>query len=389
MQLIQALLLVIAGIFAILLLSFLSFETESKSTYTAPKIPLAPVEIASILPEIEEELPVPLNEPAARDAEPASVPSTLIAKLMPTAPIQTKSEVADIPPSPAFSFSEINIATRSALVNILCSTSAASPINGESGSGVFVNNQGVILTNAHIAQYYLLKNYPSEGGVECTIRTGSPAAPRYRAALLYLSPDWIEANANTLTKENPMGTGEHDFALLLVTGRTNEEETLPSSFPFLPLAEAESEPEINTETLIAAYPAEFLGSQHIEQSLFAASTIAAIKEIFTFDAVSQLSKDLVSFSGNALTMKGSSGGPVVVQDGTIAGMLVTSTAGATTGERSAYAITAGHIHRSFKTDTGSSLFELLASKDLLVSAKSFENSVAPRLSDILIANLPK
>src|SRR3989344_4592764 len=101
MQLIQALLLVIAGIFAILLLFFLSFETESKSTYTAPKIPLAPVEIASILPEIEEELPVPLNEPAARDAEPASVPSTLIAKLMPTAPIQTKSEAADIPPSPA------------------------------------------------------------------------------------------------------------------------------------------------------------------------------------------------------------------------------------------------------------------------------------------------
>jgi hypothetical protein len=94
------------------------------------------------------------------------------------------------PPLPTVTIASdaLNAQTRSALVNILCSVGASGGVHPISGSGVFVDNRGVILTNAHIGQYFLLKDYPVQNNVDCVIRTGGPAQPHYRAKLLYLPP---------------------------------------------------------------------------------------------------------------------------------------------------------------------------------------------------------
>src|SRR3989344_252919 len=55
----------------------------------------------------------------------------------------------------------LNEQVRAAVVNILCITGSGGPLNSISGSGVIIDPRGIILTNAHVAQYFLLKNYPT------------------------------------------------------------------------------------------------------------------------------------------------------------------------------------------------------------------------------------
>ena len=72
-------------------------------------------------------------------------------------------------------FSEGTLNLRKALVNIICTVSAGTVLRSISGSGVIISSKGVVLTNAHIGQYFLLSDYPSKGNTFCVIRTGSPA----------------------------------------------------------------------------------------------------------------------------------------------------------------------------------------------------------------------
>src|SRR5690606_9170954 len=80
--------------------------------------------------------------------------------------------------------------TIDALVNIYCTFVTATHIRTTTGTGFFVNSNGVILTNAHVAQFLLLEKTDALGEAECLIRTGNPAAPRYHAELLYIPPAW-------------------------------------------------------------------------------------------------------------------------------------------------------------------------------------------------------
>ena len=158
-----------------------------------------------------------------------------------------------------------------------------------SGSGVIIDPKGIILTNAHIAQYFLL----ADRGVSCTIRSGSPAVNRYEANLVYISPAWLRANANVLTQTNPSGTGEYDFAFLAIT-KSKTPEALPSSFPFVPLATVP--PASGTPVVIASYGAQFLESSQIQSSLFPTIVFGSVKDVFTFVSTTI---DILALGGSA------------------------------------------------------------------------------------------
>src|SRR3989344_56515 len=115
-----------------------------------------------------------------------------------------------------------------ATVNLYCRLKSGKTVYGTSGSGVFISDRGVILTNAHVAQYFLLAKDTLRVKGECWVRIGSPAKATYTASVLYLSPSWIDANAAGLKKKQPTGTGEGDFALLYVTGAKSG--TIPAQF---------------------------------------------------------------------------------------------------------------------------------------------------------------
>ena len=151
----------------------------------------------------------------------------------------------------------VNDRVRNALVNIICTTSSSGPFESISGSGVVIDPRGVILTNAHIAQFFLLRDYPRKDFVQCIIRTGSPAAPKYTAAPLFIPPSWIFNNAQKIVQTNPTGNGEHDYALLYITGTVTPAVQLPAEFPFL--LSALNSPPVGTDVLEAGYAAGFLG----------------------------------------------------------------------------------------------------------------------------------
>lgn len=289
--------------------------------------------------------------------------------------VETPVDIVIKPLPIPISFSQINTDVRKSIVNILC-TSQTTLINPISGSGVILNENGVILTNAHIAQYYLLKDY---AGIDCVIRTGSPAIPLYRAKPLYISPLWIANNADLLIQENPKGTGEFDYAFLLITERTDPTKTIPLSFPYTaPSFTAKIDK--GNGVLVAGYPAGFLGGLSIQKELYAASSIASINKLFTFGAGDL---DLISVGGSIVAQKGASGGAVVNRDNELIGIVVTSTLEETTAERDLRAITLEYINRDFLLQNNQSLDNFFAG-DLENQVKLFNSLTYPILSNIII-----
>jgi hypothetical protein len=281
---------------------------------------------------------------------------------------------------------DLNAKTREALVNVLCVTSTGGYLRPISGSGIIIDPRGVVLTNAHIGQFFLLRDYPFKDNIQCVLRAGSPASPLYTAQLLYFPKSWLDVNAEKIVQETPTGTGEHDFSLLLITGRTNPLASLPSTFPHL-------EPYISSGTrtgdsvLLAGYPAGFLEGATIETSLYISSAIGTVQEIFTFKEGGGI--DLISIPGTILSQKGSSGGAVVRSDtGELTGLIVTATLASTTAQRDLRAITLRHINLSIIADTGQSLSSYL-SGDLQAKAQAFTLNVVPKLSKMLTDVLNK
>ncbi len=314
----------------------------------------------AVLPD--EAPPKPKPEPAL--ATPATPPKAT--------PVSAPTQLS---PSESASLDASASALRAALVNIICYAPAGSGLRSISGSGVIVDPKGIILTNAHIAQHFLL----ADRAVSCTIRAGSPAVDSYIASLVYISPTWIQANADILTQTNPSGTGEYDFAFLTIT-KSATRDPLPDSFPFIPLATAP--PPIGTPVVIASYGAQFLESNQIQSFLSPTVVFGSVKDVFTFSATTI---DVLALGGSAAAQEGSSGGGVASSNGELVGTITTSTTNGSTDTRKLDAITASYIRAEYASEAGRALDVLLAEPPPIAIA-----NFAPHISaleEILTANL--
>lgn len=281
-------------------------------------------------------------------------------------PVQTQQP-------PLKSQEEINVETRASLVNILCTTKSGGYLAPISGSGVIIDTRGVILTNAHVGQFFLLRDYYQKDNVQCVIRTGSPAQPTYYAELLYLPPQWITDNAAQLTSSQATGTGENDYAFLRITGAVGTNK-MPESFPALVLAS--SPPSLGTEMLLAAYPAQYLSSDLIVKSLYQSSAVAYVTQLFNF--AKGVNIDLFSIGGTVVSQSGSSGGAVVtLYNGALEGIIAVETMSDSTGTRDLRAITLDHISRSLAAQGKAGLVELLTG-DIAAKAADFNKNIAPQ-----------
>ena len=298
---------------------------------------------------------------------------------IPIQPIEPPVEVVK-----PINFSELNEKVRTAIVNIICTSKTGGLFKPISGSGVLIDKRGVILTNAHIGQYLLLKNYMTPDFLTCTIRTGSPAYPRYIADLLYISPRWINEHASDITAQEPLGTGQYDYALLLIT-RAVGDNSLPASFPFLPFDSTKNSYEKGAPIVLASYPAGFLGGINIQQNLYITSSVGTIDNVFTFK---ENTFDLFSISGSVVAQKGASGGAIVNSNGRLIGLIATATDANTTGERSLQAITIDHIENSLNEEMGMDL-ESFMGNNLQEQLQSFQNTLAPALTEALVKELNK
>jgi S1-C subfamily serine protease len=312
-----------------------------------------------------------------------STPEKIVEKKKDSLPATQKVEstitdTVKTPPVPVPDAAMLDAAAsklRAALVNIICYAPAGSVLRSTSGSGVIIDPNGIILTNAHVAQNFLLE----KRGVSCTIRSGSPAAERYEANLIYISPPWIRTNAKLLTEALPIGTGQYDFAFLAITKSTTP-TPLPTKFPYISLA---TRPVLSgTQVVIASYGAQFISSSQIQSALFPTIVFGSVKDIFTFDTNTI---DVLALGGSAAAQEGSSGGGVADGFGNLVGVITTSTVTGTTDTRSLDAITASYIRGEYASETGNAL-ELFLAKPIETSIEDFVPQIHV-LESILTASL--
>lgn len=300
-------------------------------------------------------------------------PITIVATTSP----DTAVRIFNPYPTAPLSFETINTQARGALVNIFCIPNGNS-LAQISATGVIIDPRGVILTNAHVGQYSLLEE--SNVTIECLIRTGSPARASWHAKLLYISPWWISKHASEITQSHTLGTGENDFALLLIDSAVND-QPLPTSFPFIVPDVRESIAFEDDEVLVASYPAGFVGSITAQNGLYPVTTTTRIKQLMTFETGSV---DVIDVGGVVVAQAGSSGGAVINRWNKLVGLLVTSSVGMTTQDRSLRADTLAHVDRSLADSTGMHLQEFLQG-DLRTRQAWFAREVLPALKTKILA----
>lgn len=347
------------------------------STRQTPTAPIQPTQ-----PPVQNPPSQPTEPQPAFPAAPRPVPNPP-ASATGTAPAaQASAATSTASATPPEPIQTVTDRVRDAVVNIICTTKSSGPFGSISASGVFIDSRGIILTNAHVGQYFLLKDYPSQDFVSCVIRTGSPAYPRYTARLLYLPPVWIAKNASKITSSDPTGNGEHDYALLQITGTVSPTIPLPAAFPALPIS---VDPPVGSQkTVLAAYPAGFLGGITISENLYETSAIATVGDLFTFDANTL---DLFSVGGTVLSQHGSSGGAVTDLNGVLLGLIVTATDATSTAARDLRAISTPYIIRDFVQETGGTSLKTYLSGDIDAEASAFNTATAPTLTAELVQAL--
>ncbi len=293
----------------------------------------------------------------------------------------TAQRVSDAYDTPPLAFETVNADTRAALVNILCTPHGGS-LNPISGSGVIIDPRGVILTNAHVAQYVLLSETPLVD-LTCTVRMGAPAYPRYTPQVLAISKAWVAEHASQILTHKREGTGEHDWALLRIMPLS----TNPSPLPLLPYLAPDTRSAIgfvDDQVLAAGYPAEFVGGGIAQTNLFPVSSVSPIQQLLTF---STGSVDLISVGGVIEAQSGSSGGPVVNQWDKLIGIITTTSEGTTTADRNLRAVTLDYIDNDVTRETGKGIASLLEQD--LSALRAELVSQAPELLAPFLARLQR
>jgi hypothetical protein len=270
---------------------------------------------------------------------------------------------------------DYTLGLRDSIVNIVC-VSRDGSAQSISGTGVIIDPRGIILTVAHVAQLYLLEDYPYGGAVRCVVRTGSPAKTAYLAEPIYISPSWIKENSDTLVAEVPTGTGEHDFALLLITESATG-SALPETFSYVPLSHGT--PSLRDRIGIGSYGAQYLSGEQLRSSLYPIIVFGSVNNRYTFE---RASVDVVSVSGGAAAQEGSSGGAIINTRGELIGLITTSNISGDFALRNTRGITPLHIRRSFEEDTGED-FDIFVKSDI-ENLKTLFVDTSITLRDILV-----
>jgi hypothetical protein len=245
-----------------------------------------------------------------------------------------------------------------------------------------IDPRGVILTNAHVAQYVLLSESPRVD-LDCYIRTGSPAKAKWIPQVLYIPAVWVQQHASDIRAEHPTGTGEHDYALLYIKSSADG-SPLPTGFSSIPVDSREAIGFLGDQVLAAGYPAEFVGASS-SFNLYPASSITNIAQLLTFTVKTV---DVISVGSVIEAQSGSSGGAVVNAWGHLIGVITTTSEGATTADRDLRAITLSYINRDIATQTGSTLLNYL-NGDLAAKTSAFTANEAPQLYNLLIDQITK
>jgi hypothetical protein len=272
-----------------------------------------------------------------------------------------------------------------ALVNVYCQYKTDTHIRTTTGTGFFISTKGIILTNAHVAQFLLLEDAAdAPGTVACVIRSGDPATPRYEAELLYISPTWIFNNASLITEAHPRGTGERDYALLYISSAIDQ-TPLPARFPALTVDVALLPRNTEGKAVVTGgYPAGALSRGGADAALTPVIAESTVGTLYTFGSNYA---DLFAIAESPVGEEGASGGPIIeAATGKAIGLIVTRGDESVEGPRSLRALTLSYLDRAIQEETGFSLTHNMQG-DVAARGAIFKQAIMPYLADVLTDEL--
>jgi peptidoglycan hydrolase-like protein with peptidoglycan-binding domain len=273
---------------------------------------------------------------------------------------------------------DFNPAWKDAVVNLFCTDRYDSSVT--SGSGVIIDPRGVILTNAHVAENNLFSEWPNPSLYTCVVRTGSPASPLYKVRLLYIPEKYVTSSVASGYKspqeEDTTVYGEHDYALLYITGPLSDMVKMPEKFPYVSISSGKT-PGSGEPVYLVGYGAGFLWYEAVLRYLHqiaSSSFVSSVRPI-----AKGMPANVMLFKGNLAGQHGASGGGVFTKDGSVSGLLtfIDQDTGATTSDKVLAAISTEYILSDFAADTGTTI------------PKYLEGDLAQRAADYLQHDVQK
>lgn len=228
------------------------------------------------------------------------------------------------------SFKPIITKVEDASVNIFCSQRIGNQRKMITGSGVLIHKDGTVLTNAHVAQYPLVAD--TNKNVVCMARTGANVENTYSVRTVFISPEWSTKNAPYINTGGTTQTGEHDYALLKITGDLGN---LSTPIPLTVNAESKG-----SLLQLVSYPASTLAqSGKIQRQKDSPS-------LLTYYSLGYTDQDAFTTSETKLAQHGSSGALVANQYNQLVGIVSIITDSPTSSLKRINGITVLHVNQS-------------------------------------------
>ncbi len=243
---------------------------------------------------------------------------------------------APAPPPPALKDQEFYSRTAGAVIQILCQN----PSELFAASGTVVNERGLVITNAHVAEIIEKSGEPN-----CQARSGSPADSFAKIEVVFI--------ASTTAKIGETQVPQRDFAFLRLLE------------PRGPISAVEIDPNYlggaGEWFFTLGYPSEFLqalATSVNSNRVFSKLAVAGITDI---DGNLQ-TPDGYIFRGGLILQQGSSGTALFsAWSGKVVGLVFATTKGQTTEDREGVALATPYIDRILRLETGQGLEEFVAS----------------------------
>lgn len=222
---------------------------------------------------------------------------------------------------------------QNSVVNIYCTQKIGSLRKTVTGTGILINADGTILTNAHVAQYPLVAEKNSS--VICNVRTGQIAERPHSISTVFISPKWSAKNAPYINTGGTLQTGQSDFALLRIA------TTDLGRLGLKPVDISYSYPPTGTQVVITSYPVDVLASKPSTTLSMQTDSPTVIKAD-SFNGGNIV--DIIETSPSRLGQRGSSGGLITSLNEMIAMVTIVLEAQGPGQHKPIRAITPTHIH---------------------------------------------
>lgn len=369
------------------IMSFFCWTYEEYSAVLPNTLEQIAIEIKEAVPSItvtnnqetspnintQKDIPTaPTQKPLPNPKETPKIVEPIIPKETSTTPKPSlpKTEL----PATRNSSNKVEDKIKSSVGNLFCTTIKGNKIEKRTGSVVAISNTGVMITNAHVAEHLLLSNTSQNISQTCFVRTGSPALKAYSAKVLFMPDEWVYANKDNLKYQSLSGTGEHDYALIVLTEKVNQ--TSPSLSFLNPKGQTLSP---DKKIFASGYPV--FGASILDNALYNRTESLYITKTW---GLGKTNTDLADTSATVIATVGSSGGAITDTEGNLIGIIVASSVDQSLNKPSIRLISLDYIEKDIKEKTGKTLSSFFNNPEEL--ANRFIETEGTRLAQILRSN---